>query len=73
MNKELPRCLELATYLTNEWSLSSEVCEDMEITAKRLKMLSAQARAMGIGIDREDGKIRLSFKTTIDLVKMAVE
>tara|TARA_R110002020_G_scaffold21429_5_gene72805 strand:- start:3597 stop:3818 length:222 start_codon:yes stop_codon:yes gene_type:complete len=73
MKKELPRCLELATYLTNEWSLSSEVCEDMEITTKRLKMLSAQARDMGIGIDREDGKIRLSFKTTVDLVRMAVE
>ena len=69
----IPRYLELATYLTNEWSLVSELCEDMQIKTKRLKELSAQARKVGLEIDREDGKIRLSFGTTIDQVRFAIE
>jgi len=68
----LPRCLELATFLTNEWSLASEVCEDMNIKSKRLKELAAQARKRGLEIEREDGKIRLSFGTSIDQVRFAV-
>jgi len=69
----LPRYLELATYLTNEWSLSSELCEDMGIERPRLKKLVHQAKQRGLDIDREDGKIRLSYGTTIDNVRFAVE
>ena len=68
----LPRCLELATFLTNEWNLALEVCEDMNIKSKRLKELAAQARKRGLEIEREDGKIRLSFGTSIDQVRFAV-
>jgi len=67
-----PRCLELASYLTNEWSMSFEVCEDMDITRDRLRRLASESRILGIGVDMEDGKIRLSLDTTIDQVRFAL-
>ena len=64
--------LELATYLTNEWSLCSEVKEDMGITEKQLSAAITGARVRGINIEKHLGKIRLDADTSIDQVRLAV-
>ncbi len=67
----IPRYLDLATYLSNDWSLAAEVCEDMDINRNYLRRLIRNARADNIGVDFEDGKIRLSIRTSpsqIDLM-----
>lgn len=68
----MKRFLELASLLTNHWSLAGEVCEDMDISHTRLKKIAIKAREHGLDIEREDGKIRLGFGTTVDNVKFAI-
>lgn len=67
------RYLELASLLTNEWSLTHELCEDMCITTSRLEKLAKKAREQGINIEREEGKVRLHKNTTIDNVRFAID
>ena len=68
----IPRHLELATYLTNQWSLLGEVCDDMNISKTNLTTLITNAQKRGIGIEREDGKIRLKFNTSVKQVELAL-
>ena len=68
----LPVYLELATYLTNEWSLCGEVKEDMGLSEKQLSTAVTWAKARGLNIDLELGKIRLAHDTSIDQVRLAI-
>ena len=68
----LPLHLELASYLTNEWSLCSELKEDMGINGNDIIKAIRSARAKGILIEKHDGKIRLAFETSIDQIKLAI-
>ena len=71
--RDIPRCLLLATYLTNEWSLATELCEDMKIETHRISRLASEAKVFGIVIELELGKVRLSPTTSIDQVKFAIK
>ena len=68
----LPMYLELASYLTNEWSLCTELKEDMGINGNDIIKAIRSARAKGIVIEKHDGKIRLDFETSIDQVRLAI-
>ena len=64
--------LELASLLTNEWSLSGEVCEDMEIDENQLERITRAVWDRVIAIDKIHGKIRLGFGTTVESVRFAI-
>jgi len=70
--QELPKCLILASLLTQDWSLMSEVCEDLDARVNTVHKWAGRAKEYGIIIDMEDGKIRLSFGTSIGHVRSAI-
>ena len=69
----IPRYLELATYLNNGWSLADELCEDMGITRNYLRRLIQNCRNNDIDIDFEDGKVRLSIRTSPSQIRLAID
>lgn len=69
----LPMYLELASYLTNDWSLSGELMADMGVTDEQIRSMVQNAKEKGINIDRHLGKLRLGIDTSIDQVRLAIE
>lgn len=68
------KCLTMASMLSSDWSLVGEVIEDMDITRDYFYELKRElSKRFGILLDHEDGKVRLSFTTSTDQVKMAMK